>query len=801
MFAFRIFTITMKWLPLPKIAHGIVIYPFSPSSAIPQLGNNKLINTNTNDDSRPLSVASSAQLDDHSVSSTSSFHDAQQGIRKSNNIEDYSHLINLEVGDEVYIIEQQGQWYRGYVWTVFEKGQKANKAPIGCFPRTHVHIKEYIEIDPNESDSLIHNRQHFNRDLWNYFTSKSEMSNDLTRSFSESHIDTRNPSQQSTFARTGSLSNINDDQVEFTDFDSGIPSSTHMPPPPLPISRLDQSTLTGYAEPLVDETAACITEWNNLFYTYLCERDYETFNYLKDNVCYLLKARRQLLDQALSREEIVKLRKDIVHRMLSGNLKLHKDMIIRHPEKGYLLDIKNTPLSTIYQLHWKYATHDANTTNTLIPNSPDNIDLDLTTSLTIPYGETANKRVRTISNSSLPATNTNDTAPQLNIAKFHHIYLALDSFVAQIGHPGDFTELHFSLYSLTAHKYITEEYIVVLKFDGTPRDASQVGKFQALFVDLSPRDISQGVYLVCHIVRLGSLKLNDSFHHYFGHFSSSFLHANKRSSLFQHSGALCRRPFGCAVLKLIPQDFQKEAIQFDMPIYTAFSESGFTTLHEDIINENAKDVYRKDSHADKLIVTLQSFYGSIKDITRTDAALLQNATHTLRIGFADVSYPNDTRNDLYIRLNEGVFTQFGRYRNIQVTMCVRDNETGEIVENAICVGAGKKDVSYWESMVIYHDQRPKWNELIKIQIQDLKQWQRSHVFITVKHKSSHHNSGTNSPALNINGGNIKKKVDRITQKLMILTIRISWDTWWNRESHCYGVSANIFTPRQSRLRG
>ncbi|RCI03452.1 hypothetical protein CU098_001504, partial [Rhizopus stolonifer] len=345
-------------------------------------------------------------------------------------------------------------------------------------------------------------------------------------------------------------------------------------------------------------------------------------------------------------------------------------------------------------------------------------------------------------------------------AKFYHMFFELKACVAHICQPGEFTELFFALYSATERKFLTEQFNVVLNYNGMPKDEAQIGKIQALFVDLSLHDISDNLYMICHIVRYGGMKLNDSKDHFgtLGSHTSQFFHSNKHLShqtLQKQSqssmSTSVRRPFGCAVLKLTgllsPQNqIQKEAdlLEHDMPIFTAISEATYATLHEDIIFNNTKE-FAKHPRAETLRVSLRIFYGFLDEVLKTNTALLQEVPHTLRLGFADVAFPNDSRNELYIKLDSGDLSQFTRSRNIQVTMCVRDNKTGEVVENAISTGSGARSVSYWESMVMYHEQKPKWGEQIKIHIQDVNQWERSHVFLTIKHRSSNHiNSTTNT---------------------------------------------------------
>ncbi|KAI8636114.1 hypothetical protein BD408DRAFT_487106 [Parasitella parasitica] len=738
----------MKWLPLPKIAHGIAIYPFSPSS----ISSSTTTLATTPTTTRPSSgVLSTQQQDDISFCTTSSCSVDQQ----SSQAEDYSHLIPLEVGDDLFIIEQHGQWYRGYVSCPLEQGVKPSKAPIGCFPRTHVQIKEYLDIDLDKADTVTYSKS---REAPSLSRRLSELS-PLPRSLSDSYIP--NALDQPSTIRPGSFGDLNF-EFEAPDLKRSAPP---IPPPPLPLARFDQSTITGSSEPLIDEIAACVSEWNSLLYTYVNQRQYSTFNAVRDHINYLFQARRQLLDQALSREELARLRKDIINRMVAANMEQHQDMIIRHPDKGYLLNVTNASLSTIYRMHFKYATNTS--TSKLVDNALSNHSASTTTTSNSFSSAAANAPLspQQRSGPSSPLPPPPPPPPQQpKGAKFYHLFFELKACVAHICQPGEFTELYFSLYSAIERKFLTEQFVVVLNFNGMPKDETQIGKLHALFVDLSLHDITDDVYMVCHVVRLGGMKLNDGKDHFggIGVHTSQLFHSNKHlHSSFQKplassitANSMCRRPFGCAVLKLSSltllhsSDDKSTTVEHDMPIYAAVSETNYTMLHEDIIFDNTKS-FHKNPRAESLRVSLRTFYGFLDEVLKTNAALLQDIPQTLRLGFADVAFPDDSRNDLYIKLEFGDLSQFGRSRNIQVTMCVRDDKTGEVIDNAISVGAGARPVSYWESMVIYHEQRPRWGELIKINIEDLQQWERSHVFVTVKHRSSNFvaASGSSAPKL------------------------------------------------------
>ncbi|CAG8531323.1 6903_t:CDS:2, partial [Dentiscutata heterogama] len=105
--------------------------------------------------------------------------------------------------------------------------------------------------------------------------------------------------------------------------------------------------------------------------------------------------------------------------------------------------------------------------------------------------------------------------------------------------------------------------------------------------------------------------------------------------------------------------------------------STFANLHEDIIHNRFKE-FEKSPRAEMISVSIRPYYGETATIIKENTALLQDIPITSRLGFADVVFPGDTRNEIYLRFLSGDFTQ-GRAatsRNIQITVEVK-LDTGE----------------------------------------------------------------------------------------------------------------------------
>lgn len=152
-----------------------------------------------------------------------------------------------------------------------------------------------------------------------------------------------------------------------------------------------------------------------------------------------------------------------------------------------------------------------------------------------------------------------------------------------------------------------------------------------------------------------------------------------------------------------------------------------------------------------LAVSVKIFRGDAGTIIRENTSLLQDAPMTLRLGFPDVVFPGDIRNELYIKLWSGEFSStlstnarlsvanFARGQmsqtgsNVQVTVEVRDQH-GRAIENVISQGSGEPLMTQFSSMVFQRNNQPTFGELIKLQLplEDSPPW---HLFFTFRNRS------------------------------------------------------------------
>ncbi|CAG8566604.1 19239_t:CDS:2, partial [Racocetra fulgida] len=634
------------WVPLPKFGYGFAIYPFTPGSR-----------NNSSDSTKDEPVSDGVTISDAtSISSANSNSNSNSPIT--------SYQVTLEIGDEVYVFEEQGAWYRGYVVSQLRQTEEP-QVYVGIFPINHVYIKEYLDYVELQAAEL--------------------KSSDTASSVSEKNT---------------------------------------RPPPPLPSLECGDDTISGKTEPLVDEIASTVREWSSLLPKYLDERKYSMFRTVKDQINDLLQGRRQLLAQTLSQDELSKLRKELVNKLVVGNLIQELDIIVRDPEKGFLADETNISAIRLYQLQAQLSL----------------LNMDKAKSDSLLISPTIASPLQSLYNPT--PTDSTSHAP-----KFYHVFLDLKAWVASISSPGEFTELYFSLYTKADSRFITEEYFIVLNHNGVPKDEAKIGKIRTLFTDLSPHDIQEQIYLLCRIVRTGSMKMIDkdlpketgSMSSLFSKTSKDLDNTDQNSHVSTKSSPQTfRRPFGCAVLEIshLLQGKEKETFsEHAMQIYVPVQESTFATLHEDIIHSRVKE-YEKSPRAEMISVSIRPYYGETATIIKENTALLQDIPITSRLGFADVVFPGDTRNEIYLRFLSGDFTQ-GRAatsRNIQITVEVK-LDTGETLENAISQGSGEPRVTHFDSLVFYHSNNPTWGELIKLNI-PIELFEHAHIFMTFRHRST-----------------------------------------------------------------
>uniref|UniRef100_A0A8D3BXZ6 Dedicator of cytokinesis 3 n=1 Tax=Scophthalmus maximus TaxID=52904 RepID=A0A8D3BXZ6_SCOMX len=300
----------------------------------------------------------------------------------------------------------------------------------------------------------------------------------------------------------------------------------------------------------------------------------------------------------------------------------------------------------------------------------------------------------------------------------HHLFINLKSFT--YNSISEDADVFFSLYDTREAKQISEKFMVKLNKNGGPKNPEKVDRLCALFTDLSSKDLKRDMYIVAHVIRTGRMLLNDS---------------KKGPPHVQY-----RRPYGCAVLAMSDVFHTitdlKEEKDFVLKVYTCNNENEWYQIHENIIRKsNTK--YSAPSTNYGLIISLQLLRGELEQIRRENQAVFNRALAlTRKLGFPDVILPGDTRNDLYLTLERGEFERGGKsvQKNIEVTLYVLYAD-GDTLKECICLGSGEPSNSEYRSFVLYHNNSPRWSEMVKLPI-PIDRFRGSHLRFEFRHCST-----------------------------------------------------------------
>lgn len=291
--------------------------------------------------------------------------------------------LPLELGDELYVIEQggaAGDWYRGYLVAppsllsglTSVRGQTLEARVFsGIFPRNCVEVREVLD-DPKPDDSV--SATDFG---YRALSSKAPNGYALANQPSSQHRKSiqRNGSKQGSFRskRSGAAADSAQDSgigsLQSRSPSWGAPTladtqdlsrklsyrSMHslrsqesavrlsptsgqardQPPAPVPMLKIGDETPTSLSEPLVDEIASCLREWHSKdLHELLLSRRYATLEQLAGVIRQLDVSRRQLLHGVLTSKELGKKREEAVWGLVCGNKLLGGEVIVRDPKQA-----------------------------------------------------------------------------------------------------------------------------------------------------------------------------------------------------------------------------------------------------------------------------------------------------------------------------------------------------------------------------------------------------------------------------------------------------------------------------------
>jgi dedicator of cytokinesis protein 3 len=408
------------WRPLPRIAFAVCTYPFQPSSPAD---------------------------------------------------------LPLEIGDELYIIEQGGKdgaWYRGYLVAppsllaglTSVKGQTLEARVFsGIFPRSCVEVREVLEDRKAEGATLSNNHTLENGTSNGVVTPTESMRTTSPTAKASARRASKNdavsalPSavsrplsrRKSSRKRAGSQTSqwtAREEHLQQLMLPLSPVSDPNAPRPPAPVPmlKIGDETPTSRQEPLVDEIASCLREWHSTkVHELLLARKYGSLDKTSALVGRLDTARRQLLHKVLTAKELDKVREATVWDLVAGNKMLCGEVIVRNPsQRGRILTGDDSAIE-ITKLQSMMSLLDSRPT------------------------------------------------PQVDEHNLHHLFVSLRQVTGDVVPGAAQVSMHLCLKMPgTAPQPLSEAY----SFDLTGRDGLPTAlagdKLRSLLVDLSSTDVGEG---------------------------------------------------------------------------------------------------------------------------------------------------------------------------------------------------------------------------------------------------------------------------------------------------------------------
>ncbi|KAJ1553213.1 hypothetical protein HK405_008607, partial [Cladochytrium tenue] len=548
--------------------------------------------------------------------------------------------------------------------------------------------------------------------------------------------------------------------------------SLQQPPPPVVTSRPPLpppvppplETAAGARMALADEIAAALREWASLMKLHLAAQNYALYVEVRDLFDQLFQGRRQLLSQTLAPEQAAKLRRLLIARLDHGNRIQKLDLVVRHPDRGALLGEQGSSVIKMFRAHletgfkWSSSSSSAGaagggagrsggqSAGLLAPPPPSSAPSQ--GGLTFMSGQT----------STSMAKERTDTS---GAPRTYAMYFLLTACTAYICMPGEYAELSFFLFNRLESRVVSEEFLVVIDYSGTPRTAGDgQARLKTFFCDLSPRDFGEHSFLVCRIVRVGKMNSNDKDPPLRG--AAAAAAANAANGVDPPPGY--RRPFGCAVLELqeiwnattrsaggSPSVVDATAInEFPLRLYFPASEAFFPTLHELIMNRQSG--VEASAKPDVIKIAAGVFPSNLVQPPPPAggpgaSSPVSSIDFTPRMGFPDVMLPSQDRNSLYVTLVAGEFSARTpaalTARNVQVSAQLRRSD-GAFLDACMSRGLGLLESTY-DSIVYYHSNAPRYMEPFSVNVAPGASLDGVHLFLTFRHCSSSDRAADRAP--------------------------------------------------------
>uniref|UniRef100_A0A8C7D751 Dedicator of cytokinesis 5 n=1 Tax=Oncorhynchus kisutch TaxID=8019 RepID=A0A8C7D751_ONCKI len=451
--------------------------------------------------------------------------------------------------------------------------------------------------------------------------------------------------------------------------------------------------------PLVLELGATLREWAQIWHKLYVNNKTTLFRGVQQMAYSLIEYRSQIVSGTLPKDDLVELRKKVTAKIDYGNRILGLDLVVRD-DSGNTLDPDCTSTVNLFRAF-----------ETASRSIDDRIQEEKT-----------RKQNLEMRRQSLFST-----------VHTYSLLMNLKNFVCNIGEDA---ELLMSLYDPDQSEFISENFLVRWDSMGMPKEIEKLNNLPALFTDLSSSDlIRPRLFLVCQIIRVGSMELKEG---------------------KKHTGGL-RRPFGVAVMDITDiahgkaDDEEKQHFipfqQIAMETYIRQRQLIMSPLLPSRVigeNEPLTAVFNKvintrevNHKGQGLFVTLKLLPGDLSQVRKDYSHFVDRTTAIVRkMGFPEIILPGYVRNDIYVTLLQGEFDRGKKTspKNVEVMLSVLDDD-GNLMEKAIFPGAGYDGITEYKSVIYYQVKQPSWNETVKVTI-PIEDVGRCHLRVMFRHRSS-----------------------------------------------------------------
>jgi len=209
-------------------------------------------------------------------------------------------------------------------------------------------------------------------------------------------------------------------------------------------------------------------------------------------------------------------------------------------------------------------------------------------------------------------------------------------------------------------------------------------------------------------------------------------------------GPTFRRPFGVGVLSLgdiahfdNSLEQSSDEREYNFKLFQS-EEKDFHLLPELIIKKSSGKYspIQTSQGTQGIVVSLKLLHGGLGQAKQEQPLLFQGSTITRKMGFPDVIMPGDVRNDLFLTLERGEFERGGKNtgKNILVTVVVLD-VTGNVLTDCLWGASGMDSQPQYRSMILYHQNAPSWNEMLRLSV-PIDKFATAHVRFEFRHCST-----------------------------------------------------------------